>query len=337
MTITDTSNGTAPTWSGDLTPATPGTIAPDGGRKARRLAAEQAPRVPTEPADEREPKPPLSPARGTAAWVLACLCFLTLGFLAYAVLLTPFQEARTQTVLYDTFRQQLAAQTAPLGGAMAPGVPVALLSAPSLGIQDSVVVEGTASGDLMSGPGHRRDTVLPGQAGVSVLYGRATLFGGPFSALTAARAGDVITVTTGQGVFRYTVNGVRRVNDPLPAPLTAGGGRLTLATAVGTGRFGALTPEGVLYVDASLSGQGQPTLPGRPAAVPDAERAMQGDPSALLPLALALPLLIGALVFAVFAFNRWGGWQAWVVSVPLVLLGLWMTAQAAVQLLPNLL
>jgi sortase A len=234
-------------------------------------------------------------------------------------------------------RERLALQTAPLGGDIAPGDPVALLTAPSLGLADVVIVEGTASGDLMSGPGHRRDTVLPGQSGVSVLLGRASLFGGPFSQLARARSGNAVTVTTGQGVFTYTVLGVRRPGDPLPAQLTGNQGRLTLVSAAGDGRFGALTPNSTIYVDALLKGDGQPTAPGRPGAVPQAERAMQGDPSALLPLALALPLLVGALVFTVIAFRRWGGWQTWVVGVPLVLLGLWMVSQAAVQLLPNLL
>ena len=36
-------------------------------------------------------------------------------------------------------------------------------------------MEGTSSGTLMSGPGHRRDTPFPGQAGVSVIVGRPVL------------------------------------------------------------------------------------------------------------------------------------------------------------------
>ena len=58
------------------------------------------------------------------------------------------------------------------------GEPVALLSIPRLGISQ-VVVEGTASGDTLAGPGHLRDTVLPGQVGTSVVYGRAATYGAP--------------------------------------------------------------------------------------------------------------------------------------------------------------
>jgi len=277
----------------------------------------------------------ISPLRGTVAWVLATVSLLSLWFVAYAVVLTPFQESSRQTVLYSTLRQSLSQQTAPLGGTIAPGTPVALMNAPSLGISDTTVVEGTSSGDLMSGPGHKSDTVLPGQAGVSVLYGRASLFGGPFASVPQAKVGDPISVITGQGTFTYTISGLRRANDPFPAALTGTGGRLTLVTAEGTGRLGALRPDGVVYVDATLKGDGQPS-PGHPATVPLAEQAMQGDPSAMLPLAVLLPLLIGSVMFIVWARARWGGWQTWVIGAPLVFATLWAVSQCAVQLLPNL-
>lgn len=270
-------------------------------------------------------------------WILATVSLLSVWFVIYAVALTPFQESHQQAVLYNTMRERLASQTAPVGGTIAPGSPVALLSAPMLGLADTVVVEGTAAGDLMAGPGHRRDSVLPGQAGVSVLYGRASLFGGPLGSLANARPGDVLTVTTGQGEFTYVVEGVRRAGDFFPQPLATGGGRLTLVSAEGDGRLAALTPTGVLYVDAKLQGEAQPSPAGRPTSVPTAEKAMQGDPSALLPLALTLPLLLGALLAVVYGRTRWGGWQTWLVGMPLVLAALWAVSQTVVQLLPNLL
>ena len=317
---------------------------PGGGRRERRLAAEAGTSpvaklalVNADGNDVHAPRPPMSPGRGIATWVLATISLLALWFVVYAVLLTPFQENHQQVTLYSQIRQSLAQQTAPLGGEIHPGTPVALITARSLGVVDNVVVEGTTSGDLMSGPGHKRDTVLPGQTGVSVVYGRAGLFGGPFGGLSGAKAGDQISAITGQGVFTYVVTAVRHAGDAFPPPLPPGGSRLTLVSADSHGRFGALHPEGVLYVDAILKGQSQPYPAGKPAAVPKSEQAMQGDPNAFLPLALALPMLIGAVIFAVWARNRWGGWQTWLVGVPLVLAALWAVSQAAVQLLPNLL
>ncbi len=284
----------------------------------------------------RQPLPPMTPGRGIIVWALTTACLLAAWFLLYVFALTPLAEARSQSILYGTFREQLALQVAPLGGAVKPGVPVALINAPGLDITDVVVVEGTAAGDLMAGPGHRRDTVLPGQRGVSVLYGRAAMFNGPFAGIATAKPGAVITVTTGQGVFTYVVTDVRHARDAFPQPLQSGEGRLTLATAQGSGRLGAWNPTGVVYLDAKLNGVALPYPPGRPAVVPTAETALQGDPSSLLPLTLSLPLLIGALVFMVWARSRWGGWQAWLVVLPLVLAAMWAVSQAAVQLLPNL-
>jgi sortase A len=149
--------------------------------------------------------------------------------------------------------------------------------------------------------------------------------------------GDEITMTTGQGIFHYVVSGLRRAGEPFPAPLTGSAGRLTLVTASGSGRWGAVSPDAVVYLDATLKGDGQPSPSGRPATVPKSEQALQGDPSALLPLALALPLLIGSALLLVWARSRWGAWQTWVVGLPLVLASLWAVSQAAIQLLPNLL
>jgi sortase A len=339
MTLTD--SATAAADGNELPTDSP------GGRRARRLQAEQAGQVTTQPdgpaapqttkGKDKKPRKPVSTVRGSIAWVLATVSLLVLWFVFYAIVMTPFQESHAQSVMYNTMRQKLSQQTAPLGGAIVPGTPVALISVPSLGLADVVVVEGTASGDTMAGPGHRRDTVLPGQTGVSVLYGRAALFGGPFAQLSRMHAGDKLTVTTGQGIFTYTVEGRRVAGDHLPQPLASGKGRLTLVSAVGSTRLGALSPTGAIFVDAALSGDGQPTLPGRPVVVPTSEQVMQGDPSALLPLALALPLLIGGVLFVAWTRTRWGGWQTWLVGVPILLGALWAVSQAAVQLLPNLL
>lgn len=267
-------------------------------------------------------------------WALAILSMLSLWLVVFAVALSPLQEARTQSVLYSQLREQLALQVAPLGGVIAPGAPVALISAPSLGINDLVVVEGTASGDLLAGPGHRRDTVLPGQAGVAVVYGRSRLAGAPFGAIGNAQAGTQITVTTGQGVFVFTVITVRREGEPLPPLLASGAGRLTLVSS--DSQWGGLVPAGAVFVDADLSGDGQPSPGVAIARVPRAETAMQTDPSALFSVALTAPLVLGALIFMVWSWSRWGRWQTWLVGVPLLLATLWAMSGPVMQMLPNL-
>ncbi len=305
---------------------------PDESTTTSAPSAEPAP----EPIGSTLTKPQMPVNRGIAIGVLATIALLSAWFLLYTMLLTPFSEARAQAIKYGDLRGTLALQTTPYGGDIAPDSPVAILSAPELGMKDMVVVEGTASSDLMLGPGHLRNTPLLGQIGNSVVMGRPVMFGGPFGKLNQAKVGDTISVTAGQGVFTYIVESVRHEGSPLPQPLASGKGRLTLITSEGSGFLGSWHPDQLLYVDAALKGDAQQYPPGRPLVVPSAEWPLHGDPSALLPLALTLPLLIGAIVFVVWSRNRWGNWQAWVFGVPLVLAALFAVSQSAVQLLPNL-
>lgn len=262
---------------------------------------------------------------GLAAWGL--LQLFVLGGLS---------EARAQQVLHSQLREQLAKATAPTGGAITPGQPVALLTVPTLGLRQ-VVVEGTSSGDLMAGPGHRRDTVLPGQAGVSILYGRSAAYGAPFRAVRLLRAGDGLQVTTAQGEFVYRVDGLRREGDPLPAPLPTGGGRITLVTSEGDGPLGAITPMRTVYVDATLVGESVVGPSGRPATIPEPEKALAGDPGAVPMLALGLQALLLAVVGTCLALRRLPGRTVWVLATGAVVAAAWIATDAAAQLLPNLL
>jgi sortase A len=131
--------------------------------------------------------------------------------------------ARSQQLKYEQLREHVADQTEKIGGTIDPGTPIGLIEAPAIDMR-YVVVEGTSSGDLRAGPGHRRDSPLPGQGGVSIIYGRAVVFGAPFERITELRKGDTITVTTGQGTFDYLVDGVRHAGIPVPARSRPGRG-----------------------------------------------------------------------------------------------------------------
>jgi sortase A len=255
----------------------------------------------------------------------------------YLLFISALQQDRSQQKLYAQFREQLASMVAPLGGVIEPGAPVALMQIPALGLRDAVIVEGTSAGDLRAGPGHRRDTPLPGQRGVSVVDGRGAAFGGPFGQLASLRPNDKITVVTGQGSFVYKVIGLRRAGDPLPAALPTDGGRLTLVTSEGAGWRSGWAPSGVLYADAQLQGAAMAAPPGRLAGIPPAEKSMQSDSGALVTLVLWLQLM-GILAVAVLWIRvHWGNPQAWLVGAPVMLAVLWGTTNTAVLLLPNLL
>jgi sortase A len=241
---------------------------------------------------------------------------------------------RHQDLMYDEFRAQLAGATAPVGPIVPAGDPVALMRVPRLGLEQ-VISEGTASGDTLLGPGHRRDTVLPGQVGTSVVYGRATTYGAPFASVPDLRVGDRIDIVAGQGAVAFSVIGIRREGDPLPQPSASGAARLTLVTAEGSGRFGGLAPESVVYVDAEAD-EGFPAPPGRPGAVPASEKAMAGDPGAAPIVTLYLSLLLAATAGVVLASQRWSLARVWVVGVPVVIATAWLTTDGVMRLLPNL-
>lgn len=284
--------------------------------------------------------PPLSPRLYLIRALLVVVLLVAGGLLAQLVLVSSLGQRSAQQGLFDRFRAELAQGTAPVGPTDANGEPldigepVAYLEIPEIGLRQ-VVVEGTTSSALMAGPGHRRDTPLPGQVGVSVVAGRRAAYGGPFARIDELERGDAIEVTAGQGEFEFTVVAVRREGDPLPIPPRSGEGRLVLATADGT----PLLPDGVLRVDAELDGDAEPG-PRRligPGNLPGSEEILGTDTSQLWQLALWLQALVLVAVGGVLAWHRWGRAQAWIVFLPpLVLVSLYVSNHTA-RLVPNVL
>ena len=269
---------------------------------------------------------------------LTLLGVMFTGFIADVALISPLRYAREQIVSMEQFRTTLANGSAPVGqmnddGELYPvGTPVAIMNIPALDFT-AVVGEGTTSRVLLSGPGHRRDTVLPGQRGASVIYGRQSLYGGPFGRLDQLRAGNTIRVTTGQDTSLYRISGVRKGDVPPKAASTAPG-TLTLVSTTGFPFF----PDTVIRVDASLVSTPNPTpLPViYPASLTSAEKVLGSDEGGWLPLLLLLELGIVVIVLAMAGIRYWGRLQTWVVSVPTLLAVGIGVAEQVVVLLPNL-
>lgn len=280
---------------------------------------------------------PLTGAQQVVRAVFILLAVVTSSLVVEMLFVSPLQERAAQQTAFDDFRHQVAAGTAPLAAGDLKdkkGHPVAFLEVPAIGLKQ-VIVEGTDAGDLFKGPGHRRDTPLPGQSGTSVLLGRRAAFGGPFAHLSELKAKDVVRVTTGAGVFEYRVLGVRRSGDPAPQALRSTGGRIALVTADGS----PFVPSGVLVVDADLT---VPGLGGKgplfnATTLPNAEKLLGVDLSTLWRLVLWLQVLIAVVLTVVFSWHRWHRAKTWVVFLPaLMLVGLFTAGEAA-RLLPNLL
>ncbi len=86
------------------------------------------------------------------------------------------------------------------------GEAIAILRIPRIGI-DWQVVQGVTVADLKDGPGHFRETVMPGQLGNSAIAGHRTTHGHPFLELDQLDVGDLIEITTLVGTYTYAVTG----------------------------------------------------------------------------------------------------------------------------------
>lgn len=258
------------------------------------------------------------------AWMVAQM--LLFGMLSHL---------RSQAILYGELRQQLAEATAPTGGVIAPGKPVALVTIPAIGVQE-VVVEGTTAGELLKGPGHLRSSVLPGQAGTSVLLGRARTYGAPFAKISLLHAGHVIQTTTAQGQASYRVDRVRRGGDRLPQPLPVGAGRLTLVSGYTATRAAALVPHEVVYVDASLISKPFQAPSNGIRAVAPSELAMARDTSVMPSLALVVGALGVVLAGLLLARQRVADAVVWIVGAPIIIALAWAAGDDLMHLLPNL-
>jgi sortase A len=301
-------------------------------------------------AGRREARSAAAQARQAAGTALCLLALTLLGYVAWFVFVSQVHYDRAQTEAYASFRATLAQALAPTGPMqtieqeagqsapttpplLAPGTPVAVLSIPEIGL-NAVVFEGTSGQVLENGPGHLRYTPLPGQVGNSVIFGRRTGYGGPFSRLATLRIGDAFTVTTGQGVARYQVIDRRHGGDRAPSPLTAGQGRLTLITADGQ----PLIPSGVLRVDANLVSTANPA-PAMPLTETDmapGELTLGTDTVAWLPIVLWGQCLLVAVGVLSWTRQRWGRWQTWIIAVPVVGFLSLSIADQVTRLLPNL-
>ena len=297
--------------------------------------------MPTPP--KRPPRPPLAALTATQVLIrgIALMLATTLGaFILYLTLLSAVQHLSTQQQLSDVFREQLAAGTLPVSEGdidevlLRDGQPLAMIDISSIGLHE-VVAEGTSSAVLAGGPGHRRDTVLPGQAGVSVVMGRSAAYGGPFSRVVQLAPGDEFTVRTGQGLTTFEVMGLRYAGDPTPPAPVRGESRLILVTARGA----PFVPTGVAYVDARAVTDALPagTRQTTSITLPARDAALATDTSTVWALVFALQYLVVAEIAAVWSYRRFGAQRTWLVFVPVIGLGAFLVADQIVRLLPNLL
>jgi len=284
-------------------------------------------------------------------------------FLVFELLVSSIPQARAQSMLLASFREDVLAGTASqtttpeddfsgvLGGAdlgiadesageerdfeAAPeppaiGEPVAFLVIPRLSVEQ-VVVQGTRADQLADGPGHFRNTVFPGQIGNSAIAGARVSKGAVFRHLDQLSPGDEIRAVTGQGSFVYEVTTVEVLTpgdaDPVQPSRDT---RLTLVTS-----NPAFVARDELVVTAALRSQPVRPLAGQRAlAIDEGERNGAPGAGALARFLVWTQLLILAVIAARRLYARWAAWPTWLISTPVLLLLCILSFEALAGLLP---
>ena len=282
------------------------------------------PAAPAAPASTRRPQPP-NPLR-VVAFAMPLLGALLIGFIVYLYGLSGLAEAHAQSTLYKTLAGQLGAATAPVGAAPE-GAPVAIMDIPALGVSGLVIVEGTTSADLTHGPGLLPSSAFPGQSGVSEVYGRAAMFGGPFAHLMRLNRGDRITVVTGEGTSTYSVESFGDSAHPADNPAAD---QLVLYTA-----DSSLLATGYEQVTADLVAQPMASSGSRGTAGPR-EAPLAGDAGVAIPLILWSEALVVVALGAVALTRRWSVPMVLLYSTPVALAVTWAVYENLAILLPNL-
>jgi len=295
--------------------------------------------------------------------------FVILLFVAYQLFGTGVAEAHSQASLKKQFNTAVAhaksansgsdnpavggSDNPAVGQSSNPSVPsggaIDHLVIPKIGLS-KFVVEGVAENDLMKGPGHYPQTVVPGQDGNAAIAGHRTTYGAPFFDLNELSVGDPIYITDLAGrTWDYKVSQRPEVVSPSdvavldPTP----DAQLTLTTC--NPRFEATTR---LVIVARLIGQAPLPVPAvhtsshasshasspAPVTVPVVTSLGSGDsnawPAALGYGAIVVLLWISARI-GINRTRRWTRLAAYVVGIGICLVPLWFCFENAILLLPQ--
>jgi sortase A len=258
---------------------------------------------------------------------------LVLLFCAYEFWGTALRHDSSQADLRASFDSVGALAGAAPGSsrpAPAPGVPVAVLRIPGIGVEE-VVSAGVGRAQLRQGPGHDRRSAVPGDQGNSVIVGHRTIYGGPFAGLGDLRPGSPVLVTTPRASTPLTYlvadEPFTVARDELEPFTGAAGNRLTLVTSHPA--YGASA-----WLVVVAEPQAAPSTP--PSAAPT-------EPGPTTPLEtdrrfwLPVPLWSGLLLVVWRMFKRLSQGShrlAYAVSVPAAVIVLALLFQSIDALLP---
>lgn len=285
---------------------------------------------------------------------------LILLFVVYQLWGTGLTHDREQKSLRSQFARQLAAAptttapapaTTPTTGVTATTVPEPLLQGDAAAVididkigLDEVVVEGVGVEELKKGVGHYPDTKMPGEKGNAALAGHRTTYGHPFNRLDELTNGDMITITTKAGTFRYAVSEKKVVTpESIEVLDNSIDNRLTLTTC-----HPKYSAEQRLVIVALLQGPpvNEPVVPAGTTVTTAPPRTtelaagvdrpgLSGAGAANRP-AIAWGIIAACIWLAAWAVGRWSGrrWTAYIVGAPIFLIALFVFFENFARLLP---
>lgn len=206
-------------------------------------------------------------------------------------------ERRALASLPDE-RRRIAFLASALRRRAGDGSPVGRIEIPRIGAS-YVVVKGTDTSDLESGPGIYSETSFPGVAGTTAIAGHRTTYLAPFRHIDSLRQGSRILLNMPYAHFTYTVTGERVV---APTDVSAAVGEVGYSRLVLSACTPLFSAEKRLLVFARLTrtvpiGAAR-VLPGRPVIQPiEASRTARAGgtqsskqlPTVLKPTQLQIP------------------------------------------------
>jgi sortase A len=133
------------------------------------------------------------------------------GTLAKVEKAAPTPVEAHQLVNLADVRRRVAFLAGRLEGRAKGGSPIGRIHIPRIGA-NFVMVDGTDTSDLESGPGVYPETVFPGMAGTTAIAGHRTTYLAPFRHIDLLRHGSRILVNMPYAHFTYTVVGKKVVS-----------------------------------------------------------------------------------------------------------------------------
>jgi sortase A len=197
------------------------------------------------------------------------------GTLAKVEAQEPSAQEERRLVDLSGVRERVAYLAGSLEGHARNGSPVGRIEIPRIGAS-FVVVKGTGTSDLESGPGIYSETVFPGMAGTTAIAGHRTTYLAPFRHIDMLRRGNLIALNMPYAHFTYRVTEKRVV---APTDVTAAVGNVGYSRLVLSACTPLFSAAKRLLVYARLVrtepvGAGRLPLAQRP---PGAQEALTGE------------------------------------------------------------